>query len=70
MEEDAIGIEEVIAVGYGTQKKSDLTGSIASVKVSDLQERPAVSLIEKMQGKATGVDIVQKQRNSGFNSDH
>ncbi len=65
MEEEAIGIEEVIAVGYGTQKKSDLTGSITSVKVSDLQERPAVSLIEKMQGKATGVDIVQNSGTPG-----
>lgn len=52
---DAIGIDEVIAVGYGTMKKSDLTGSVSSVKAEELIERPSANLGQALQGKATGV---------------
>lgn len=55
MEEETIGIDEVVAVGYGTMKKSDLTGSIVSVKAEDLRERPATNLGQAIQGKASGV---------------
>ncbi len=57
MKADAIGIEEVIAVGYGTMKKSDLTGSVASVKSEDLMERPSSNLGQALQGKASGVMV-------------
>ncbi len=56
---DNLELDELVVVGYGTQKKSDLTGSIVSVKSDDLQERPGTSMVEKMQGKASGVDITQ-----------
>lgn len=52
---DAIGIEEVVAVGYGTMKKSDLTGSVSSVKAEELVDRPSANLGQALQGKATGV---------------
>tara|TARA_R110002167_G_scaffold73727_1_gene206477 strand:- start:15221 stop:18535 length:3315 start_codon:yes stop_codon:yes gene_type:complete len=59
LQEDAGGLEEVVVIGYGTQKKSDITGSVVSIGVKDLQERPSLSMVEKMQGKAAGLDIVQ-----------
>ena len=50
-------LDEVVAVGYGTMRKSDLTGSVASVKSEDLQSRPAASLSQALQGKAAGVTV-------------
>lgn len=55
MEVDAIGIEEVVAVGYGTMKKSDLTGSVSSVKAEDLKAQPSTTIGQALQGKASGV---------------
>lgn len=57
MAEDTKALEEVVVVGYGTQKKSDLTGAISSIKADDIRERPAANIVDKMQGKAAGVDI-------------
>ena len=55
--EDAIGLDEVVAVGYGTMKKSDLAGATASMKGDDLQNTPANTLVQSLQGRASGVDI-------------
>ncbi len=63
--QDIVGMDEVVVVGYGTQKKSDLTGSIVSVKADDLKERPGAGMIEKMQGKAAGVDITKSTGQPG-----
>ncbi len=65
LEEESIGLNEVIAVGYGTMKRSDLTGSVSSIRSEDLRERPATNLVEKMQGKAAGVDITQSSGQPG-----
>jgi TonB-dependent starch-binding outer membrane protein SusC len=46
MEEETIGIDEVVAIGYGTVKKSDLTGSVSSVKAEELQATPLLLLIK------------------------
>ncbi len=51
-------LDEVVVVGYGTQKKSDLTGSVAVVDVREMKAQPAASPIESLQGKATGVHII------------
>lgn len=59
MAEDAIGIEEVVAIGYGTVKKSDLTGAISSVSSKDLGDRLISDLGSLIQGKAAGVDVSQ-----------
>ncbi|GEO06461.1 SusC/RagA family TonB-linked outer membrane protein [Adhaeribacter aerolatus] len=56
---DAKALEEVVVVGYGTQKKSDLTGAISSVSGKDLQEIPAANVLEQSQGRLAGVDIVK-----------
>jgi TonB-linked SusC/RagA family outer membrane protein len=57
LEADVIGIEEVVAIGYGTMRKSDLTGSVSSVKSEDLMERPSSNLGQALQGKASGVMV-------------
>jgi TonB-linked SusC/RagA family outer membrane protein len=59
MAEDAIGIEEVVAIGYGTVRKSDLTGSVAKVNVSNSIERSVTSVEEILQGQVSGVQITQ-----------
>ncbi len=63
MEEDAIGIEEVVAVGYGTQKKSDLTGAVSAVSGGDLATSSNISVGGALQGKLSGLSIISK---SGF----
>lgn len=55
MEVDAIGIEEVVAVGYGVQKKATLTGSIGTVQNEEINIRPAVNTTELLQGQIAGL---------------
>lgn len=57
LEDETIGIEEVVAVGYGSMKKSDLTGAISSVKTEGLESIPVRSATEALQGKVAGVTI-------------
>ncbi|WP_028525055.1 TonB-dependent receptor [Runella limosa] len=54
---DAKSLEEVIVVGYGVQRKSDLTGSVGTVKGEVLQERPSASLNQALSGRITGVNV-------------
>lgn len=58
LEEDTEMLEETVVIGYGVQKKSDLTGAVASIKDSDMSNRSAVSPVQALQGKAAGVQIV------------
>ena len=55
----AIGIDEVVAIGYGTQKREDLTGSIASGDMEAITEQPNVSIMEGLQGTVPGLTIDQ-----------
>ena len=57
LEENASALDEVVLVGYGTQKKSDLTGAVGSVKAEELAERPAASMNQAIAGKVSGVNI-------------
>ncbi|SDM04059.1 SusC/RagA family TonB-linked outer membrane protein [Kriegella aquimaris] len=57
MQEDAASLDEVVVIGYGTQKKSDLTGAVGSVSADELQERPAASLTQSLSGKMPGVSV-------------
>jgi len=57
--EDAIGIEEVVAIGYGTMKKSDLTGSVTQVKAEELERVTISSVQQALQGRAAGVQVSQ-----------
>jgi len=55
--EEAIGIDEVVAVGYGTMKKRDLTGSVASVSKKDMGDRTVSGIGALIQGKVAGIDV-------------
>ncbi len=56
---DVSNLDEVIVVGYGTQKKSQLTGAISSVGNKEIQELPITDARQALQGRAAGVDVVQ-----------
>lgn len=51
-------LNEVVVTGYSSQRKKDLTGSVAVVNIEDLKAQPAASAVEALQGKAAGVQIV------------
>ncbi|ASZ13388.1 TonB-dependent receptor [Chitinophaga pendula] len=57
MKSTAGDLNEVVVVGYGTQKRSDLTGAVGSVKAAELQQRPAVSLEQALAGRIAGVNV-------------
>jgi len=59
MEDDVQQMEEVVIVGYGVVKKSDLTGSVASVKPEELAKVPTANVMESIQGKVAGVDVAR-----------
>ena len=59
LEEDTEMLEETVVIGYGTQKKSDVTGSVASVDSDAMLKRVPVSLTQGLQGAAAGVVITQ-----------
>ncbi|MBN9385076.1 MAG: TonB-dependent receptor [Chitinophagaceae bacterium] len=55
-------LNEVVVVGYGTQKRKDVTGSVASVRGSAIKNQPVTSVTEALQGRAAGVEVI---KNSG-----
>jgi TonB-linked SusC/RagA family outer membrane protein len=65
MEEETVGIEEVVAVGYGTQKKVSLTGAISSIKGTDLITTKNENVTNMLSGKISGVRIVQRTGEPG-----
>lgn len=65
MEEDVTQLEQVVVVGYGTQKKKDLTSAVVVVDQSAIQDRPLVSAAEALQGKAAGVQVIQPSGKPG-----
>ncbi|MCU4175318.1 SusC/RagA family TonB-linked outer membrane protein [Carboxylicivirga sp. N1Y90] len=58
MLDETLGLDEVIVVGYGTQKKKDITGSVALVGSDELESRPNTQLGSLIQGRAAGVRVV------------
>ncbi|MBQ8071199.1 MAG: TonB-dependent receptor [Bacteroidales bacterium] len=58
LEEDTMQLDETVVVGYGVQKKSDVTGAISSLKSSDLENRSVTSVVDAMAGKTAGVNII------------
>ena len=59
LEEDAASLDEIVVVGYGTMKKKDLTGAVASVKTDDLAKVAGANALSAMQAKVPGVDLQQ-----------
>lgn len=60
--EDTQALDEVVVVGYGVQRKSDVTGALARVTEKELKAMPVKDALQAMQGKTAGVDITSNQR--------
>lgn len=65
LEPDAIEMDEIIVVGYGTQKKVNLTGSVANLKGEELAEKGFVQTSQALQGKVSGVTITSSRGKPG-----
>lgn len=63
--EDNKVLDDVVVIGYGTQRKSDLTGAVASVKAEDLKNRSTTDAAAALQGKAAGVQILNTSGKPG-----
>ncbi|RZJ73817.1 TonB-dependent receptor [Flavobacterium sp.] len=59
MSEDSTTLNEVVVVGYGTQKRSDITGSVASIPTERLKNLPATNISQAIQGSTAGVTVIQ-----------
>ncbi|REA60685.1 SusC/RagA family protein [Dyadobacter luteus] len=64
---DTKALEEIVVVGYGTMKKSDVTGAITSVKSKDITAIPTTNALRSLQGKVSGIDITQASGQPGAN---
>ena len=65
--EDAKALDEVVVIGYGTARRSDVTGSIASVQSDKLREVPATNITYALQSRIAGVDMSQTSSKPGAN---
>ena len=61
-------LEQIVVIGFGTQKKKDITGAIATMNTKDIEDRPVTQLASAMEGKMAGVEIVKSsgQPQAGF----
>ncbi len=66
---DIKALSEVVVVGYGVQKRSDLTGAVSSVKAEDVESLPVRSISEALQGRAAGVQVTRTDGSPGGGSD-
>ncbi len=65
MEAEALGLEEVVAIGYGTAKKKDLTGSVSTVEGADISKRNVTQLSQAIQGAIPGVMVTRTSSTPG-----
>jgi TonB-dependent starch-binding outer membrane protein SusC len=63
--EEYIGLNELVVVGYGTVKKKDLTGSVASVKSTEITKTATNNALQSIQGKVAGLDVTKSSGESG-----
>ncbi len=68
LEEETVGLDEVVVVGYGTMKKSDVNAAIVSVKSQDLEKSTAPSVIQMLTGKAAGLTVLGGSAQPGGNT--
>ena len=68
LEEDTEFLEETVVIGYGVQRKSDLTGAVASVRSEDLTNRSTTNAAAALQGKAAGIQIINTSGAPGESS--
>lgn len=69
LEENSQMLDDVVVVGYGTQKRSDLTGSVASVSMKDMMKAPVKSFDEALAGRIAGVQVVSSEGQPGASID-
>jgi len=69
LEEDAHGLEEIVVVGYGTQKKSDVTGAVGQVKAKELTKVVTTSPMDALQGRISGVTVTSSSGSPGNSAD-
>jgi TonB-linked SusC/RagA family outer membrane protein len=62
LQEETLALEELVVVGYGVQKKSDLTGALSRITEKDIKERPIQNPLQALQGKAPGIDVTTAYR--------
>lgn len=67
LEDESSALKEVIVIGYGTQRKESVTGSVVSMNAEELREIPATNISQALQGRLTGVDISQTSTKPGAN---
>ncbi|WP_026957149.1 SusC/RagA family TonB-linked outer membrane protein [Algoriphagus vanfongensis] len=65
LEEDAKSLDEVVVIGYGAVKRSDLTGSVAQVKSEELNSFPTTNVMQALNGRAAGVQVIQNNGSPG-----
>lgn len=65
MSEDTQALSEVVVVGYGTMKRSDMTGALSSVNTKEMAKRTTTNPAEALQGKVAGVNILKSGGNAG-----
>ena len=58
MESDSKMLDELVVIGYGVQRKSDVTGSISSIQGKDINNQPVSSALQALQGRAAGVNKI------------
>ncbi len=68
MQEETVGLEEVVAVGYGTQRKGNVTGAISTVKSNDLTVAPVASPTNALAGRLPGLISVQSSGQPGYDA--
>ncbi len=65
--EDVVGLDEVVVVGYGSVKKSDITGAVSQVKSEEISAYPSLGAAQALQGRAAGVQISSNNGEPGSN---
>jgi len=66
MEEETIGLEEVVAIGYGTEKRVNVIGSVSQISAEKIENRPVSSLSNALTGQMTGVTVIQRSGKPGY----
>ncbi|UOB16630.1 SusC/RagA family TonB-linked outer membrane protein [Abyssalbus ytuae] len=68
LQTDIASLDEVIVIGYGTQKKSEVTGAISGVKASELKDMPLTRIEQSLQGRTSGITIAANSGQPGSSS--
>ncbi len=68
LQDDALKVDDVVIVGYGSQVKANLTGSVAQVTADELKNRPSTTISQSLQGLAPGVTVTSSQGRPGGDS--